>query len=237
MNERMKLIHKTWKSLRFLQLLVFTIIVLIARACWHHNIFLDLMFSLLYFNVMRVTISATISATISNTKKSRLDEILTFLWLATILFKHFFVFKEGLISAIDELLAVSLFAICVFNISKYILTSKRVTEDTLFAAVMNYILIVMLFAQVYEGVDGVITNGFSYLNQSINTDDVNILTSSIFTYFSFVTITTLGYGDMIPTHPITQMLAAIEAVVGQFYVAIIVSWLVSRYVLHSQSKD
>lgn len=233
MNERMKLIHTKWKSLRFLQLLIFTLIVLLARACWHQNIFLDLMFSLLYFNVMRVTISATIS----NTKKSRLDEILTFLWLTTITFKHFITFHEGLLSAIDEVLAISLFAICVFNISKYILTSKRVTEDTLFAAVMNYILIVMLFAQVYEGVDGVIANGFSYLNQNININDVNILTSSIFTYFSFVTITTLGYGDMIPTQPITQILAAIEAVVGQFYVAIIVSWLVSRYVLHSQSKD
>jgi hypothetical protein len=233
MNERMKLIQKTWKSLRFLQLLVFTLIVLIARASWHHTVFLDVLFSLLYFNVMRVTISATVI----DKRKSHLDEILTFLWLATILFKHFFTFKEGLVSAIDELLAISLFAICVFNISKYILTSKKVTEDTLFAAVMNYILIVMLFAQVYEGVDGIVANGFSYLNQSINIDDVNILTSSIFTYFSFVTITTLGYGDMIPTHPITQILAAIEAVVGQFYVAIIVSWLVSRYVLHSQPKE
>jgi voltage-gated potassium channel Kch len=46
------------------------------------------------------------------------------------------------------------------------------------------------------------------------------------TYFSFVTLTTLGYGDMSPTTPTAQVLVVLEAVTGMFYLAIIVASLV-----------
>jgi len=51
-------------------------------------------------------------------------------------------------------------------------------------------------------------------------------------YFSFVTIATLGCGDITPRLPFAQMLAALEAVVGQFYVAVIIAWLVSVHASH-----
>jgi hypothetical protein len=50
-------------------------------------------------------------------------------------------------------------------------------------------------------------------------------------YFSFVTIATLGYGDITPQLPLPQILAALEAVIGQFYIAIVIAWLVSRYAM------
>jgi uncharacterized membrane protein len=46
-------------------------------------------------------------------------------------------------------------------------------------------------------------------------------------YFSFVTIATLGYGDVVPRLPTAQILAMLEAVIGQFYVAVLIAWLVS----------
>jgi predicted nucleic-acid-binding Zn-ribbon protein len=49
-------------------------------------------------------------------------------------------------------------------------------------------------------------------------------------YFSFVTIATLGYGDIVPKLPTTQMLAILEAVIGQFYMAVVIAWLVGTYV-------
>jgi hypothetical protein len=48
-------------------------------------------------------------------------------------------------------------------------------------------------------------------------------------YFSFVTITTLGYGDLIAVKPLARTVAFLEAIVGQFYVAMLVAWLVSMY--------
>lgn len=46
-------------------------------------------------------------------------------------------------------------------------------------------------------------------------------------YFSFVTLSTLGYGDILPMTPLTRILACLEAICGQFYLAVLVAGLVS----------
>jgi hypothetical protein len=53
---------------------------------------------------------------------------------------------------------------------------------------------------------------------------------SCFQYFSFVTITTLGYGDVAPVSNVARALAAAEAVTGQIYLAVLVAALVGAYV-------
>ncbi len=52
----------------------------------------------------------------------------------------------------------------------------------------------------------------------------------LFTYFSFATITTVGYGDIVPLTPVARGFANLEGVVGQLYLVILVSWLVGMYV-------
>jgi hypothetical protein len=49
-------------------------------------------------------------------------------------------------------------------------------------------------------------------------------------YYSYVTLATLGYGDIAPRLPLSQMLAVIEAIIGQFYIAVVIAWLMSVYV-------
>jgi hypothetical protein len=53
---------------------------------------------------------------------------------------------------------------------------------------------------------------------------------TIYLYYSFVTITTLGYGDVTPISYIATSLAVLEAVVGQLYLVVLVAWLVGMYV-------
>jgi len=55
-------------------------------------------------------------------------------------------------------------------------------------------------------------------------------------YFSFVTLTTLGFGDLLPLSPLARFLAYMEAIVGVFYMAIVVSSLVSAGISHKQSE-
>ena len=59
----------------------------------------------------------------------------------------------------------------------------------------------------------------------MNTDT----TQSLFNYYSFVTLTTLGYGDIVPLTRTTQAWVAVESMVGQFYLAIVIAQLVSSY--------
>ena len=51
-------------------------------------------------------------------------------------------------------------------------------------------------------------------------------------YFSFITQTTVGFGDIIPIHPAARMLVTLQALVGQFYPAVVMGWLVSQEVIH-----
>ncbi|MDX1374731.1 MAG: ion channel [Burkholderiales bacterium] len=48
-------------------------------------------------------------------------------------------------------------------------------------------------------------------------------------YYSYVTLTTVGYGDVTPVRPLARTLAFLEAIAGQFYVAVLVAWLVGLY--------
>lgn len=59
----------------------------------------------------------------------------------------------------------------------------------------------------------------------------------VFLYFSFVTLTTLGYGDMTPVRPLAGSLAALEAVAGQFYIAVVVAALVSEHLRGRNPPD
>jgi hypothetical protein len=56
-------------------------------------------------------------------------------------------------------------------------------------------------------------------------------------YFSFVTLATLGYGDVVPLGEVARGLAIIEAVAGQLYLAVMVARLVSLYVRESGQRD
>jgi hypothetical protein len=56
------------------------------------------------------------------------------------------------------------------------------------------------------------------------------------TYFSVVTLTTTGYGDITPVHPVARTLAMLEALVGQLYPAIVLAWLVSLAIMHRKEK-
>lgn len=56
-------------------------------------------------------------------------------------------------------------------------------------------------------------------------------------YFSFVTLTTLGYGEITPTLPITRFLVYSEAIIGQFYMAILVASLVGTHLSENQNKQ
>jgi hypothetical protein len=57
-----------------------------------------------------------------------------------------------------------------------------------------------------------------------------------FLYFSFVTLATVGYGDILPVHPAARSLATLEAVTGSLYLAILISRLVSLAIVSAERK-
>lgn len=224
---------KAWKELRFLQLFVFSLLALLLQSFFYQSVFVSLLVSLLYLNIMYVAFSTTGAS-------KKIKYFLFPLWIIVFIIRHFLIDSDMLAAShlqiflVSEFLSIFLLIISIGYIFRYVLFSKKITTDILFASMVNYLLIAMLFARIYATIDFVQPHSFSY-SADLATADGTILNTH-FSYFSIVTIATLGYGDIVPLHPVAQTLAAIEAVVGQFYVAMIVAWLVSMHVLHNSNN-
>jgi len=106
------------------------------------------------------------------------------------------------------------------------------TSHRIMGAVAAYLLIGMIWSLAYYLVALWIPGAFSIQGPSVSGGGES-LQSQLF-YFSFVTLTTIGYGDIAAVHPIVRMLVILEGVVGQLFPAILIARLVS---LQVQSKQ
>ena len=115
------------------------------------------------------------------------------------------------------------FAITVAGLFYFLRTSPEITTSHLYTAVSIYLLLGMLWFSFYCAFDyyrpGSILQGGSVLEHR----EDQLL------YFSLITLTTIGYGDIVPVNPEVRMLAALEGIAGVLYVAITVAVLVSAF--------
>ncbi len=118
--------------------------------------------------------------------------------------------------------ALYLYAICMTI--RFLINSQKFTANQLFAATSVYILIGLTWTTAYQGIE-LINPGSFFINDVQNVD--NVLSWSDFIYYSFTTLTTLGYGDITPLHPAARSLAILEAVTGVIFIPVIISGIVS----------
>jgi len=114
-------------------------------------------------------------------------------------------------------------AFIISQLLLFIFHQKEITKEVIYAAVVVYLMMAIMWALVYLILDYFYPDSFSF-----PTD----LTPNLFRYlyFSFVTITTLGYGDVAPLTHKAGSLVILEAVTGQIYLVVIVAWLVGMHV-------
>ena len=118
----------------------------------------------------------------------------------------------------------------IYLISRAILIEQtRVTGETLWAAINIYLLFGMMFAFLYSAV--LALNPGAFAGGILENDSQDITQSMV--YYSFVTMTTLGYGDITPKIHVAATLAYVQALIGQLYVAILIARLVSMYATQS----
>ena len=115
---------------------------------------------------------------------------------------------------------------------RYIFISKAVTIDVLLAACTVYLLLGGIFATIFNFIE--ILTWFPEQTTHAFVDGLNNHENEIFpwqtiVYYSYATLTTLGYGDVLPVAPWARSMATLEAVVGVLYTAIIVARLVGLY--------
>jgi hypothetical protein len=132
-----------------------------------------------------------------------------------------------LISPVAHLVMGILFmGFVVSHLLRFILLGSRVNAEVLCAGISVYLLIGLLWTLAYMLVGQLSTGAFNFVNDP---DKERTMTSFNAFYFSFTTLSTVGFGDITPVSKVARTLAILEAITGMFYVAILISRLVSMY--------
>jgi Ion channel len=120
------------------------------------------------------------------------------------------------------------FTLVAIALLQRVLEAGPVDAEKLFAAVSAYLVIGLAFASVYEALAGWHPDAFTY------TGDSGQDREALF-YFSLVTLSTVGYGDIVPSTPEARVLAVFEAIAGQLYLAILMGRLVGLHLNRSNT--
>jgi voltage-gated potassium channel len=115
---------------------------------------------------------------------------------------------------------------------KHIMFGPKIDMNKIVGSITIYLLIGIIWALLYGLVEVLIEGSFSGNLLSVGGSRFWDLI-----YFSFVTLTTLGYGDILPMNTYARTLAYMEAIVGQFYIAILVASLVGAHLGNRQFKN
>jgi Ion channel len=107
-------------------------------------------------------------------------------------------------------------------VARAVFGGGRITYHRIVGAILLYQLIAVTFATLFAFVGLSIADAF----KGIMFEDDSALASSLF-YLSFVTLTSTGYGDIVPVHPLARSLCNVESIVGQLYPATILARLVT----------
>jgi hypothetical protein len=108
----------------------------------------------------------------------------------------------------------------------------RITYHRIVGAILLYLLMAMTFATLFAFIGLTIPDSF----KGIAFEDDSALASSLF-YLSFVTLTSTGYGDIVPVHPLARSLCSIESIIGQLYPATILARLVTLELASTNQAD
>lgn len=123
--------------------------------------------------------------------------------------------------------AILFFAFIIIIILSALLKENKVTLDVIYGAVAVFLLMAIMWAFIFDVLETLLPGSFQVTADHAKGSRIH------FVYYSFVTITTVGYGDILPVSPIARAFSILEMVVGQFYLIILIARLVGINITQS----
>ena len=130
----------------------------------------------------------------------------------------------------DAISGIVFIGYIIVLILKHIFKQEDVTHETIYGSIVVYILIGILWVFLYNLTELLHPGSFS-LASILDAESKKELY-----FFSFVTLTTLGYGDITPVSAPARSLAILEAIVGQMFIAVLIARLVGIHIAQSLTK-
>ena len=134
------------------------------------------------------------------------------------------------IEIVGETFSVAFILFIILVFLTRIFTHKRVDSTTISGAICVYLFVGILWSLLFDLVAVVDADAFSKLSA-----DPHERRQGLF-YLSFVTLTTLGYGDITPVTPVARVVAILEATIGQIFLVVLVARFVGLQVVHMSKQ-
>lgn len=136
----------------------------------------------------------------------------------------YFLLGGNLLNSLSFLFATLLLALVSFLLFLSLFKTREVTSDIIWQAISVYLLLGLAWASLFALMESMAPGSFMD-----NTNPGVTMTFSTLVYYSFVTLATLGYGDILPTTQSARGLVIIEVLMGVLYMAILISRLVGTW--------
>jgi hypothetical protein len=209
---------------RFVYLLIFILLLIaiqpIDEAVGRFGVVLDFIVSAILLSAIYV---------ISGKKNHIVIGVLLAAPLLLSLWSAYF-FKHEWLPIIGLLCGIAFFAFIIVIILRFIFKQDEISGDLIAGAAVVYLLMAIMWAFAYRVIEIIDPGSFS-LAQGHSLEH-----QFSFQYYSFVTLTTLGYGDIFPISTAAKACAILEAVIGQLYLVITIAWLMGVHISQSMQK-
>jgi hypothetical protein len=149
--------------------------------------------------------------------------MLVSIWLSHLIHMPFLVF-------VGDCFVIVFMAFLVVVILSFIFSEHEVTINVIYASIVVYLLIAIMWAFIYSVLESIQPGSFAIGEGQIEVG------KRLYIYYSFVTITTLGYGDITPTTDLANSFSFLEAVTGQLYIAILIARLVGIQIAQTMNR-
>jgi hypothetical protein len=137
-------------------------------------------------------------------------------------------FGNPTLTGIRWMFLAAFFALTAAGLFSFLTSSRSVAQAQLYTAVNIYLLLGLLWAALYLAIDAFVP-GSIQIGRAPADRQTELL------YFSLITLSTVGYGDIVPLSGAARILAALEGMMGVLYIAITIAFLVGRF--RTESSD
>ncbi|GBC63643.1 ion transporter [Desulfonema ishimotonii] len=211
---------------RFLFLIISMLLLLILspflQGIWGMRLIVDIFFA--------ATLLSAVYAVHEEKKHTLINAFLAIPMLISLVLRHLIEEQGFFITMVGNFFGTLLILFTLFSVLSFVYRQTEVTRDVLHAAIVVYLLFGLMWSILYSILEGIEPGSFKLGDSLISDRRV------VFLYYSFVTLTTLGYGDITPLTSKASALSIVEAIIGQLYLVIQVAWLVGMYTSRSLDK-
>ena len=144
------------------------------------------------------------------------------------------IFSIWAMATVSKSLNVIFFLIIVVTLVYQVSTARKVTLEVILGAIIGYLMLGLVYS-IFVAFIMQQDPGAYNITQNLQPDfgPITHLGESI--YYTFITLTTVGYGDILPVKPYTRSLSVLISVSGQLYIAIIIALLVGKFASDSDN--